>query len=83
MKILSLKFKIIIGVTLFIVLICCYYTSNRFTNHLTNTTQTSEIGNIEYKGKFLTPVENFTTVTSKYGYRIHPITRKTKLSFWY
>ena len=32
--------------------------------------------NINYNGQFLTPVENYIKVSSKYGIRIHPLTKK-------
>lgn len=84
MKILTLKFKIIIGVVLFIVLIGSAYCSTIFHSSSPQENITyEEVGKIEYKGKFLMPVENFKVVTSKYGSRIHPISRKTEFSFWY
>lgn len=91
MKLVSLKFKIIIGIVLFIVLVgAAYY--EKYVIHLPNNHQKSQyessssesIGVFQYKGKFLTPVENFKVVTSKFGYRTHPITRtKGKFSFWH
>lgn len=74
MKIVTLPLKIIIGVVLFIVLICAGYCSTIFYNSSSNN---DNIGyeNIEYRGSLLIPVENFKIVTSKYGNRIHPITR--------
>ena len=84
MKILTLKFKIIIGIVLFIVLIGSAYCSTIF--HSSPQQENiiyEEVGKIEYKGKFLMPVENFKVVTSAYGSRIHPISRKTELSFRY
>lgn len=80
MKLLTLKFKIIIGVILFIILICACYSATMFNTSSSNV-QSVQVGNIEYKGQFLTPVENFNVVTSKYGARIHPISRKAKFSY--
>lgn len=95
MKFVTLKFKIIIGIVLFIVIVgAAYY--EKFVIHLpsnhqqsqyessSNENDSSQIGVFQYKGKFLTPVENFKVVTSKFGYRTHPITRsKRKFSFWH
>lgn len=75
MKIVTLKFKVIIGVTLFIVLIGAYYSASIFNKDTNTKVQEVEIGEIEYKGQFLMPVENFITVTSKFGTRTNPITR--------
>lgn len=80
MKLLALKFKIIIGVLLFIVLVCAGYCTTIF-NSSSENNYNKKIGQVEYKGQFLMPVENFQVVTSKYGARIHPISRQTKLSF--
>lgn len=71
-----MKFKIVIGVVLFVILICAGYSAKLFKSSSSNNNYSSQIGKVEYKGKFLTPVENFKVVTSKYGYRIHPISRK-------
>ena len=79
---MRLATKLIIGITLFIVLICTGYTATLI-NTSSDKDYSSQIGIIEYKGQFLMPVENFNVVTSKYGARIHPITRKTKLSHRY
>ena len=79
---MRLATKLIIGITLSIILICAGYSAT-----IINTTLEREhslqIGVIDYKGQFLMPVENFNVVTSKYGARIHPISRKTKLSYRY
>ena len=76
MKIISLKFKIIIGVVFFILLICASYSATTFHSFSTsNNKYSSEVGEKVYKGQFLMPVENFKVVTSKYGARIHPISR--------
>lgn len=77
MKLLTLPSKIIIGIILFVVLICAYYCVGFFHN---STTSKAQVGTIDYKGEFLMPVENFKVVTSKYGMRTHPITRKSKFS---
>lgn len=82
MKIVTLKFKIIIGVILFIVLVCAGYSAT-ILNISSDIKYSSQVGKIEYKGQFLMPVENFNVVTSKYGSRIHPISRKTELSYRY
>ena len=81
MKLIGLPFKIIIGVTLFIVLIGAYYCASIFNTSNGNYNSQTIMGEIEYKGDFLLPVENFVTVTSKYGARIHPITRKAKFPY--
>lgn len=79
---MKLATKLIIGITVFIVLICAGYSATTFKTSSSNS-NSSQIGQIEYKGLFLMPVENFNVVTSKYGARIHPITRKTELSHRY
>ena len=74
MKLVKLKFKIIIGVVLFVVLVCAAY-YEKFVIHLPSDKQkpqyesssSQNIGVFQYKGKFLTPVENFKVVTSKFG----------------
>ncbi len=78
MKILGLKFKIIIGIVVFILLIGAYYSAK-----IINIPSNNKVlfGAKIYNGKFITPVENFITVTSKYGPRIHPISRKAKFSY--
>ena len=79
---MKLMTKVIIGVTLFIVIICAGYCATLFSGS-SGGSYSSQVGEIQYKGQFLTPVENFNVVTSKYGSRIHPITRKTELSYRY
>ena len=79
---MKLSTKLILGITLFIILICAGYSATIFSTS-SDIKYSSQIGKIEYKGQFLMPVENFNVVTSKYGARIHPITRKTKLSYRY
>lgn len=76
MKLLTLKFKLMIGITLFIILVGACYSASIFniSNNYYESQDDSKIGKVIYKGQFLMPVENFTTVTSKYGERIHPIT---------
>lgn len=82
MKIITLKFKIIIGVILFIVLVGAGFCATIFNKlNSSNNTYTTEFGEKVYKGQLMMPVENFNVVTSKYGYRIHPINRKTELSY--
>ncbi len=80
MKLLKVKFKIIIGIVIFILLVCAGYSAKLHTSSGINKSEV-KIGEKVYNGIFITPVENFITVTSKYGGRIHPITRKTKLSY--
>ena len=75
MRVITLKFKIIIGITLFILLLGAYYSASIFNGKNKNANQEVQIGEIVYKGKFLMPVENFIVVTSKFGGRVHPITR--------
>lgn len=65
MKLLKLKFKIIIGVVLFILLIGAYYSATMFGGGNGGV----QYGEKVYKGTFIMPVENFTTVTSKFGRR--------------
>ncbi len=60
--------KIIIGVVLFIVLVCAGYCSSFF-NSVSNNEYQNTTGQFIYNGTFLTPVENFICVTSKYGKR--------------
>lgn len=78
---MKLATKLIIGITLFVILICAGYCATLFNETSSNNKYSSQVGDIEYKGQFLMPVENFKVVTSKYGARIHPISRKTKLSY--
>lgn len=78
MKILTLPFKIIIGIILFVVLICAYYCVGFF---YSSSSSNVKVGTIEYRGEFLMPIENFKVVTSKYGMRIHPKTRKSGIPF--
>lgn len=77
MNLLTLPFKIIIGIVLFIILLCGCYCSSIFHS---KSSSNSIVGQIEYKGEFLMPIENFKVVSSKYGMRIHPITRKSGIS---
>ena len=79
---MKLSTKLIIGITLFIILICAGYSSMIFSTS-SDDKHWTQIGKIEYKGQFLMPVENFNVVTSKYGPRIHPISRKAKFSYRY
>lgn len=84
MKILNVKFKIIIGIVLFIILICAGYSASIIKNDNSNVSSNKtsvEIGEKVYQGKFLIPVENFIKVTSKYGTRVHPISRSSKKTF--
>lgn len=82
MKLITLKFKIIIGIVLFVILICAgYYATIFHSSSSSNNKYQAEVGEKVYKGQFLMPVENFNVVTSKYGSRIHPISRKEKFSY--
>lgn len=84
MKLLKLKFKIIIGVVIFVVLICAgYCAKNTSKSKITTAYDSSEYGDAIYNGQFLTPVENFIKVTSKYGTRVHPISRSSKKTYRY
>ena len=75
------KILLIIGIILFILIICATYSIN-FSNLQVNNNE-SRRGKLIYKGEFPIPVENFNVVTSKYGGRIHPITRIAKFSYRY
>ena len=77
---MKLATKIIIGISLFIVLICAGYCATLSQIPSSSNKYSEQVSKIEYKGQFLMPVENFNVVTSKYGARIHPISRKTKFS---
>ena len=67
MKLVKLKFKIIIGIVLFVVLVCAAY-YEKYVIHLPSDKQKPQ----------------YDSVTSKFGYRTHPITRTArKFSFWY
>ena len=79
---MKLTTKLILGITLFIILICAGYSATTFSTS-SDIKYSSQIGKIEYKGQFLMPVENFNVVTSKYGSRIHPISRKAEFSYRY
>ena len=67
--------RIAIGITIFILLLGCYYLelfgTNKNSDSESNTTQDTEIkqGEIIYKGKLAMPIENFIAITSKFGYR--------------
>lgn len=78
---MKLATKLIIGITLFVILICAGYCATLTNTTSSNSKYSSQVGKIEYKGQFLMPVENFKVVTSKYGARIHPISRKTEFSY--
>ena len=79
---MKLSTKLILGITLFIILICAGYSATIFSTS-SDIKYSTQIGKIEYKGQFLMPVENFNVVTSKYGSRIHPISRKAEFSYRY
>lgn len=78
---MRLATKLIIGITISVILICAGYCATLFHTPSSNGEYSSQVGKIEYKGQFLMPVENFKVVTSKYGGRIHPISRKTEFSY--
>lgn len=78
---MKLATKLIIGITLFVILICAGYCATLFHTPSSDGKYSSQVGKIEYKGQFLMPVENFNVVTSKYGARIHPISRKSEFSY--
>ena len=77
---MRLATKLIIGITISVILICAGYCATLFHIPSSDGKYSSQLGKIEYKGQFLMPVENFKVVTSKYGSRIHPISRKTEFS---
>lgn len=70
-KLILLKVKIIIGIVLFIVLICAGYSATLFhtTANIKYSDEEGKQGDFIYKGKFLVPVQNFIKVTSKFGKR--------------
>ena len=77
---MRLATKLIIGITISVILICAGYCATLFHTSSSDSKYSSQVGKIEYKGQFLMPVENFKVITSKYGGRIHPISRKTEFS---
>ena len=82
MKIITTKFKIIIGIIIFILIITSGYSASKGKKSGNNSNITKvEVGEKVYNGKFLTPVENFITVSSKYGTRIHQISRTKKKAY--
>lgn len=69
------KMPIIIGIIIFILIIGCTY-KLQFLNVITSSNKSNsqnenkeEIGEIVYNGKLSMPIENFITVTSKFGKR--------------
>ena len=72
---MSRLLRIAIGITIFILLLGYSYLelfgTNKNSNSESNITQDTEIkqGEIIYKGKLAMPIENFITITSKFGYR--------------
>ena len=79
--VLSFIFKINTYEWLFVILICAGYATKFNSSSSPNNKYVTEVGEKVYKGQFLTPVENFNVVSSKYGARIHPISRKTEFSY--
>lgn len=65
------KMSLIIGITLFILILCATQILNIGTTSTNNGKNEiiEGIGDIEYNGKFPMPIENFVAVTSKYGNR--------------
>lgn len=72
---MRLMTKVIIGVTLFIIIICAGYSASLFSSS-SGSSYSTQVGKFQYKGQFLIPVENFKVVTSKYGERIDPISKE-------
>lgn len=71
---MSKTMGIIIGITVFILIVCCTYTQYFVIGNSEETSSDESIKEIEqgeliYKGQFPMPIENFIEVTSKFGYR--------------
>lgn len=71
---MSKTMGIIIGITVFILIMCCTYTQYFVIGNSEETSSDEGIKEIEqgeliYKGQFPMPIENFIEVTSKFGYR--------------
>ena len=71
---MSKTMGIIIGITVFILIMCCTYTQYFVIGNSEDTASDEGIKEIEqgeliYKGQFPMPIENFIEVTSKFGYR--------------
>lgn len=65
------KLGIIIGIIVFILILSCTYAMqfSLDSNDNVNKSNSSEQGEVIYKGILPLPIENFIQVTSKYGYR--------------
>lgn len=66
------KIILIIGITIFILIICATYIlsgTDEESNQYTNQIAQEEFGEIIYNGKLPMPIENFIKVTSKFGNR--------------
>ena len=65
------KLGIIIGIIVFILILSCTYAMqfSLDSNDNVNNSNSSEQGEVIYKGILPLPIENFVQVTSKYGYR--------------
>lgn len=77
MKIITIKFKIIFGTILFIILLGAYYSASILVttnNNEDDVNNDKTIGEIVIFGEMILPIENFQVVTSEYGTRINPIT---------
>lgn len=71
---MSKTMGIIIGITVFILILCCTYTQYFVIGNSEEISREDKIKEIEqgeliYKGQFPMPIENFIEVTSKFGYR--------------
>ena len=70
------KLGMIIGIIIFILILCCTYTNQTNVKKSDNMSDSNTVGNTEikqgeiiYRGKLPMPIENFIQVTSKFGYR--------------
>lgn len=65
------KLSLVIGITIFILILCATQILNVGTSSesKSNNEIIEEVGEIVYNGEFPMPIENFTTVTSKFGIR--------------
>ncbi len=63
------KISLIIGVVLFILIVGATYSKTMVTSNNNKTTTDEKIKELNYKGKFPIPIENFIKVTSGFGIR--------------
>ncbi len=63
------KISLIIGVVLFILIVGATYSKTMVTSSNNKTTTDEKIEELNYKGKFPIPIENFIKVTSGFGIR--------------